>query len=203
MDYKAYAIITILLASLTFAAPIGITYATTDTAATTNATEGAATNATEGAATNATEGEWKSFDLTVGNQTQPIQYMITGASIENMTLNTQNLTLGVAIASTDDGTLVVRVPRTVMDARTAEGNDTNFAAFLDDSEFTEPGENETSADMRTLSISFPAGSERIDIIGTTAIPEFSTIAVVVLAVAIVGIIIATARYGKFNFAPRL
>ena len=40
MDYKAYAIITILLASLTFAAPIGITYATTDTAAT-NATEGA------------------------------------------------------------------------------------------------------------------------------------------------------------------
>jgi predicted secreted protein with PEFG-CTERM motif len=195
MDYKAYAIITILLASLTFAAPIGITYATTDTAATTNATEGAATNATEG--------EWKSFDLTVGNQTQPIQYMITGASIENMTLNTQNLTLGVAIASTDDGTLVVRVPRTVMDARTAEGNDTNFAAFLDDSEFTEPGENETSADMRTLSISFPAGSERIDIIGTTAIPEFSTIAVVVLAVAIVGIIIATARYGKFNFAPRL
>ncbi len=127
MDYKAYAIITILLASLTFAAPIGITYATTDTAATnattegaatnategvaTNATEGAATNATEGAATNATEGEWKSFDLTVGNQTQPIQYMITGASIENMTLNTQNLTLGVAIASTDDGTLVVRVTK--------------------------------------------------------------------------------------------
>ena len=129
--------------------------------------------------------------------------MITGASIENMTLNTQNLTLGVAIASTDDGTLVVRVPRTVLDARTAEGNDTNFAAFIDDSEFTEPVENETSADMRTLSISFPAGSERIDIIGTTAIPEFSTIAVVVLAVAIVGIIIATARYGKFNFAPRL
>ena len=172
---------------------------------TANATEGA-TNATEANATtgtNATEGEWKSFDLTVGNQTQPIQYMITGASIENMTLNTQNLTLGVAIASTDDGTLVVRVPRTVMDARTAEGNDTNFAAFIDDSEFTEPVENETSADMRTLSISFPVGSERIDIIGTTAIPEFSTIAVVVLAVAIVGIIIATARYGKFNFAPRL
>jgi predicted secreted protein with PEFG-CTERM motif len=194
MDYKAYAIITIFLASLISAAPIGITYATTDNAS---------SNATGGAASNATGGEWKSFELTIGNQTQPIQYMITGGSIENMTLNSQNLTLGVAIASTADGTLDIRLPRNIIDAKTAGGNDTSFAAFIDDAEYTEPGENETSADMRTLSISFPSGAASIDIIGTTAIPEFSTIAVVVLAVAILGIIIATARYGKFNFAPRL
>jgi predicted secreted protein with PEFG-CTERM motif len=202
MDYKASALITILLTSLALAAPIGTTYATTDTA-TTNATGGAATNATGGAATNATGGEWSTFDLTVGDQTQPIQYMITGGSIENMTINTQNSTLGVSINSTDDGTLVIRLPRNVIDAKTGEGSDAEFAAFIDDAEYTQPGENETTADTRTLLIGFPSGSETIDIIGTTAIPEFSTIAVVVLAVAIVGIIIATARYGKFNFAPRL
>jgi predicted secreted protein with PEFG-CTERM motif len=195
MDYKAYALITILLTSLALAAPIGTTYATTDTA-TTNATGG-------GAATNATGGGWRTFDLAVGDQTQPIQYMITGGSIENMTINSQNSTLGVSINSTGEGTLVIRLPRNVIDAKTGEGSDTDFAAYIDDSEYTEPGENKTTADMRTLSIGFPSGSETIDVIGTIAIPEFSTIAVVVLAVAIVGIIIATARYGKFNFAPRL
>ncbi|MDQ3884755.1 MAG: PEFG-CTERM sorting domain-containing protein [Thermoproteota archaeon] len=57
--------------------------------------------------------------------------------------------------------------------------------------------------MRTLSISFPSGAGAIDVIGTIAVPEFSTITIVVLAVAIVGIIIATARYSKFVFSPRL
>ncbi|MEP0825870.1 MAG: PEFG-CTERM sorting domain-containing protein, partial [Nitrososphaera sp.] len=40
-------------------------------------------------------------------------------------------------------------------------------------------------------------------IGDRIIPEFGAIAAIVLAVAIVGIIVATARYGKFNFTPRL
>jgi|SRR5919198_759695 predicted secreted protein with PEFG-CTERM motif len=186
MDYKAYALITILLTSLALAAPIGTTYATTSTAT-----------------TNATGGGWRTFDLTVGDQTQPIQYMITGGSIENMTINSQNSTLGLSISSTDEGTLVIRLPRNVLDAKTGEGNDTEFAAYIDNSEYTEPSENETTADMRTLSIGFPSGAGAIDVIGTIAVPEFSTITIVVLAVAIVGIIIATARYGKFDFSPRL
>jgi predicted secreted protein with PEFG-CTERM motif len=182
------------MTSLALAAPIGTTYATTNTSATTNATGGAATNATGGG--------WRTFDLTVGGQTQPIQYMITGGSIENMTLNIENSTLAVSINSTDDGTLVIRLPRNVIDAKTGQGSDTDFAAYIDNSEYTQPGENETTTDTRTLSIGFPAGSEAIDVIGTIAVPEFSTIAVVVLAIAIVGIIIATARYDKFNFGPR-
>jgi predicted secreted protein with PEFG-CTERM motif len=35
------------------------------------------------------------------------------------------------------------------------------------------------------------------------IPEFSTIALVVLAIAIFGIIIATTRYGRFSFGQRV
>jgi hypothetical protein len=34
-------------------------------------------------------------------------------------------------------------------------------------------------------------------------PEFSAVAAIVLSVAIVGIIVATARYGSFKFRPRL
>ena len=203
MDYKTYVLMAILLASLASVALIGITYATTDTA-TTNATDTATTNATDTATTNATGGEWSTFDLTVDDQTFPIEYMIDGGSVENMTASSQNSTLGVSINSTDDGTLVIRLPRNVIDSKTGEGADTTFDAIIDNAEYVEPGENETTAeDIRTLSIGFPSGSETIDIIGTVVIPEFSTIAVVVLAVAIVGIIVATAKHGKFNFAPRL
>jgi predicted secreted protein with PEFG-CTERM motif len=199
MEYKVYALMAILMASLALVAPIGSASATTGTNATTGA---ATTNATTG--TNATGGELTTFDLTVGDQTFPIEYMIDGGSVENMTVSSQNSTLGVSINSTDDGTLVIRLPRNVIDSKTGEGADTTFDAIIDNAEYVEPGENETTAeDIRTLSIGFPSGSETIDIIGTVVIPEFSTIAVVVLAVAIVGIIIATAKHGKFNFAPRL
>jgi predicted secreted protein with PEFG-CTERM motif len=203
MDYKAYTLMaTILLASLALVAPIGTTYAQTD-AGTTNATDAGTTEEAEVPAINATGGEWTTFDLTVEGQTHPIEYMITGGSVENMTIHGENQTLGITLNSMSNGTLALRLPREVIDSQTAEGSDADFAAFIDNAEYQEPGEIEPAADTRTLLIGFPAGSGSIDVIGTSAIPEFSTIAVVVLAVAIIGIIIATARYGRFNIGPRM
>src|SRR5215207_6318014 len=197
MDYKAYTLIGILLASLALVVPIGTTYAQTD-AATTDEAEVPAINATGGG------GEWTPFDLTVEGQTYPIEYMITGGSVENMTIHGENQTLGVTINSMSNGTLALRLPREVIDSQTVEGSDADFAAFIDNAEYEEPGEIEPEAtDTRTLLIGFPAGAGSVDVIGTSVIPEFSTIAVVVLAVAIVGIIIATARHGMFNFGPRM
>src|SRR5215217_3251801 len=100
MDYKAYTLMAIILASLALVIPIGTTYATT------NATEGATTNEANVPDINATGGggNWTTFDLTAGGQTLPVQYMITGGSVENMTIHSENQTLGVTINSTDDGT---------------------------------------------------------------------------------------------------
>ena len=203
MDYKAYTLMAILLASLALVAPIGTTYAQTD-AGTTNATDAGTTEEAEVPAINATGGgEWTTFDLTVEGQTHPIEYMITGGSVENMTIHGENQTLGITLNSMSNGTLALRLPREVIDSQTTEGSDADFAAFIDNAEYQEPGEIEPAADTRTLLIGFPAGSGSIDVIGTSAIPEFSTIAVVVLAVAIIGIIIATTRYGRFNIGPRM
>jgi predicted secreted protein with PEFG-CTERM motif len=207
MDYKVYTLIGILLASLALAVPIGTTYAQTEGGggATTNATEGGAT--TDEAAVpaiNATGGgEWTTFDLTAAGQTYPIEYMITGGSVENMTIHGENQTLGVTISSTSNGTLALRLPREVIDSQTAEGEDAEFAAFIDNAEYEEPGEIEPAEDTRTLLIGFPAGAGSIDLIGTSVIPEFSTIAIIVLAVAIVGIVIATARHSRFNIGQRM
>jgi predicted secreted protein with PEFG-CTERM motif len=58
-------------------------------------------------------------------------------------------------------------------------------------------------DTRTLTIQFTGGAEQIDVVGTSLVPEFGTIAAIVLAVSIVGIIVATTRYSKFSFAPKI
>jgi predicted secreted protein with PEFG-CTERM motif len=204
MDYKPYTLMSILLASLTLVVPIGTTYAQTEDTATTNATGTATTEEAEVPAINATGGgEWTTFDLMAEGQAHPIEYMITGGSVENMTIHGENQTLGITVNSMSNGTLALRLPREVIDSQTVEGEDADFAAFIDNAEYTEPGEIEPAEDTRTLLIGFPTGTESIDVIGTSVIPEFSTIAVVVLAVAIVGIIIATARYGRFNIGPRM
>jgi predicted secreted protein with PEFG-CTERM motif len=198
MDYKAYTLMAIILGSLALVVPIGTTYATT------NATDGASTNEANVPAINATGGgEWTTFDLTVGGQPHPIQYMITGASVENMTIHSENQTLGVTINSTGNGTLALRLPREVIDSKTADGSDADFAAFIDNAEYVDTGEIEPAADTRTLLIGFPEGAGSIDVIGTSVVPEFSTIAVVVLAVAIIGIVIATARHSRFSSDPRM
>ncbi len=206
MDYKTYTLMSILLASLALVVPIGTIYAQTEDGTTTNATDTAATtDEAQAPAINATGGgEWTPFDLTVEGQTHPIEYMITGGSVENMTIHGENQTLGVTINSMSNGTLSLRLPREVIDSQTAEGEDADFAAFIDNAEYEEPGElDEPAEDTRTILIGFPAGTGSIDVIGTSVIPEFSTIAVVVLAVAIIGIIIATARNGRFNFGQRM
>src|SRR5918998_767842 len=205
MDYKTYTLMSILLASLALVVPIGTIYAQTEDGTTTNATEPAATpGEAQAPAINATGGgEWTPFDLTVEGQTHPIEYMITGGSVENMTIHSENQTLGITLNSMSNGTLSLRLPKEVINSQTAEGEDAEFAAFIDNAEYVEPGEIEPAEDTRTLLIGFPAGTGSIDVIGTSVIPEFSTIAVVVLAVAIVGIIIATARHGRFNFGPRM
>jgi PKD repeat protein len=118
--------------------------------------------------TNSTTADWLTSELNVGGQTYPIQYMIDGGSINNMTISNETKSLIVLINSTDVGTLDIRLPRNVIDAKTDEGSDAEFAAIIDDAEFIEPGEPTTAADMRTLSISFPSGAEKIEILGTSA-----------------------------------
>jgi predicted secreted protein with PEFG-CTERM motif len=197
MDYKTSTLMSILLASLALAVPIGTTYAQTEGAATTEEAQAPAINATGGE-------EWTTYDLTIEGQTNPIEYRITGGSVQNMTIHGENQTLGITLDSTSNGTLALRLPREIIDSQTAEGEDREFAAFIDNAEFTQPGEtDEPTNDTRTVLIGFPAGTGSVDVIGTSVIPEFSTIAIVVLAVAIIGIIMVTAKHGRFTIGSRM
>ena len=81
--------------------------------------------------------------------------------------------------------------------------DTNEGDFfvLVDGEETNHDSSSTD-DAWTLIIPFYNGSEEIEIIGTFVIPEFGTIAAIILAVAITSIIIISAR-SKLNLIPKL
>jgi len=55
---------------------------------------------------------------------------------------------------------------------------------------------------RTLHIDYDAGTEKIEIVGSHVVPEFGTIAMIVLAVAIISIIAITAKT-KIALIPKL
>ena len=69
-----------------------------------------------------------------------------------------------------------------------------------DGEEVDFDETTTSSD-RTLTIQFPVGAEEIEIIGTFVVPEFGTIAVMILAVAIISIIAVSAR-SRLSIMPK-
>lgn len=152
--------------------------------------------------------EWLKWTVNIGGTDYVINYKITGGTVQNMTADVDLSTLSVGISSTSAGKLTIELPRNVMQALTVEGvgtggSDIAYEVFID----TVPDSvaNETAtATARTLEINFDQGASDIEIVGTWIVPEFGAIAAIVLAVAIVGIIVATARYGKLNgFIPRL
>src|SRR5256712_473989 len=155
----------------------------------------------------ATPGGWSTFTIKVGNDSYPVQYKITGGTVQNMVPSTATSDLTITINSTAAGNLLIRLPRNVIDARAGSdlrsGADENFTLFADDMPSDTLDQTEQTANRRTPSIGFDQGPQSNDIGGKWAIPEFGAIAAIILAIAIVGIIVATTRYGKFNFAPRL
>ena len=138
--------------------------------------------------------------MVVGTDIAP-DFTITGGTVTDMHTNPQANTLVIDIMSTDDGKLTITLPRALIDSTLADGTDDSFFVLVDGEEvdFDETG---ATGDSRTLSIYFPAGTEMIEIIGTwAAVPEFGTIAALVLAAAIVSIVAVSAR-SRLSLVPR-
>jgi len=140
----------------------------------------------------------------MGDGNDSIGYEITGGNIVSIMPdvdedgNVISPTLIITIDATDNGSLTLTIPRSVLDA-TINGEDDDFFVLVDGEEmdFTE----DVSSTDRTLTIAFQAGDEVIEIIGTFVIPEFGTIAAMILAVAIISIIAVSAK-SRLSIMPR-
>ena len=138
------------------------------------------------------------FEVT-DNEEYAVGFDLTTGDILSVTPNLDDISLDIAIATTEDGSLTVTIPRTVADATYEDGTDDQYFVLVDGEEVNF---EETVTDTeRKLTIDFTAGTEEIKIIGTWVIPEFGTIAVMILAVAIVSIIAVSAR-SKLSIIPR-
>jgi len=120
-----------------------------------------------------------------------VGYYIKGGKILSITPDPTAKSLIVEIETTDDGQVKLILPRAVIDSKSGNdgqtGEDTPFFVLVDGEEVDFEEGDATDAD-RTITIPFVDGASQIEIIGTWVIPEFGTIAVIVLAVAIVSIV---------------
>ena len=136
--------------------------------------------------------------IAVHDSTDLIFYEITNGKLKNVVPNMDDISLHVYIEAMDDGSITLTIPRSVLDASINEGDDEFFV--LVDGEEVDFEEITTFMD-RTLTIDFLAGTEQIEIIGTFVIPEFGTIAAMILAVAIISIVTISAK-SRLSFQSR-
>jgi len=133
----------------------------------------------------------KIFEVDAGSYgTFDVPYIIREGSIENMTIDIESLALIISLDSPSDGTLAMDIPRKLTDAKDGNGNDISFIILIDGIEVSY--QETTTSTSRTLTIQFAEGDSEIEIIGTYIIPEFGSIATMILSVGILFVIVVSA-----------
>ena len=118
---------------------------------------------------------------------------VTSGVIHHIGANSDDDTLLVHLfGADDDGELKITLNKDII----TPFDDGSYFVLInsEEVEFEQMG--------RTLHIDYDAGTEKIEIVGSHVVPEFGTIAMIVLAVAIVSIIVITAKT-RTTLIPKL
>ena len=135
--------------------------------------------------------ETKTFEVDAGNHgTFDVEYSIEGGIVKDMLVDEEIFALIVIIESTDDGSISLEIPRYALDAKKQDETDDIFIIIIDGIEAPYQ-ETITDSNSRVITINFEQGDSDIEIIGTTIIPEFGTIAMMILAIGIITTIFVT------------
>ena len=118
---------------------------------------------------------------------------VTSGVIHHIGANSDDDTLIVHLfGADDDGELKITLNKDII----TPFDDDSYVVIinLETVEFEQMG--------NTIHVEYAAGTEKIEIVGSHVVPEFGTIAMIILAVAIVSIIAITAKT-KISLIPRL
>ena len=118
---------------------------------------------------------------------------VTSGVIHHIGANSDDDTLLVHLfGADDDGELKITLNKDII----TPFDDGSYFVLIDSEEvdFMQMG--------NTIHVEYDAGSERIEIVGSHVVPEFGTIAMIVLAVAIVSIIVLTTKT-RTTLIPKL
>jgi predicted secreted protein with PEFG-CTERM motif len=123
-----------------------------------------------------------------------VDYSISGGDVHGVAANVNGNSLVVSIHDAEDGgELTITLPSDVI----TPFNDGTFFVLVNDEE-----SDDASQDGNTITVPFDADATTIEIIGTHVVPEFGTIAAIILAVAITSIIVLSAKT-KLSIMPKL
>ena len=123
----------------------------------------------------------------------PIEYELTCSDVSpTFWPNADDSTLEIHLDASNDGMLTITLDEEVV----KPFNDGTFFVFVNGEEI-----QDFVQDGNTLTIPCKSGDEKIEIVGSWAVPEFGTIAAMILVVAIVAIIAVSAKT-KLSLVPR-
>jgi len=129
----------------------------------------------------------EAYDLT-----DDVRTSITGGSVESVTAGNNSAVIAIHNAE-DGGELTLTVTSDVL----TPFDDGMYFVLVDGEE-----SDDASQSGNTVTIPFNAGVESVEVIGTHVVPEFGTIAALILVVAIVSIIAITAK-SRLSIMPKL
>ena len=135
------------------------------------------------------------FEVDAGSHgTFDVEYSIKGGEVKDILIDSENFALVVNIDSTDEGSITLELPREFIGAEKQDGKDEKFIILIsnpDNPNGTEVDYEEAPvhSDHRIITIDFEQGDSNIEIIGTYVVPEFETIATMVLLVGIMTTVI--------------
>jgi len=147
------------------------------------------------------------FPVQIPNSgTFDVGYTIRGGNVIGIDMSLDRYSLLIETTMDTNGNLIVKLPRESFDAQ-SDGKDNTFIILIS-KENNEPGdfvqveyeEIATSSDYRTIRISLEEGDKWIEVIGTYVIPEFGSVVIIILVVAVSSaIIISKSRFSvRYN-----
>jgi len=149
-----------------------------------------------------------SFPVNIPNSGSfDVGYTIRGGEVNSITMNNDRYSLLIEITMNSSGNIILKLPRESFDAQKSDGVDGSFIILID-KENSEPKnftqveyeEIGTGTDYRTIRIQLEKDDKLVDIIGTYIIPEFGSIVIIILVVAVSStIIISKSRFSvRYN-----
>jgi len=147
------------------------------------------------------------FPVDIPNSgTFDVGYTIRGGEVKAINMNGERYSLLVETTMNSNGNLILKLPRESFDAQ-SDGTDVTFIVLISKENTSsenfvqvEYEEIATSSDYRTVRIPLEEGDKWVEVIGTYVIPEFGSIVIIILVVAVSSaIIISKSRFSvRYN-----
>ena len=147
-------------------------------------------------AAQATIDDEENITVAVDGEIFSVKYSIENGTVTAAYIDVETKSLIIVIDSLDDGVITLTLPNSLITS-----DEYGYFILVDGEEADNYDESSTSSST-TLTIPFGAGTGEIEIIGSWVVPEFGAIAGLVLAVAIISIIVLSAKT-RMNIIPKI